>query len=188
MKFLLKLKHWQLFLLTWGPSLLMNVYSIVDPFVLFRLFPLMMLFFIAGVFGWIWAIGNELFKLLPNKLNQNIVTFRVFLLLPVVYMLLILLALNTTLLSGPDNVMESVGLAVVVPVILVLHLGSMVLIFLALRFAAKIMKTVELGRLAKFSDYAGEFFLIWFSPIGIWILQPRLNKLVADNEQTVAQG
>jgi hypothetical protein len=31
--------------------------------------------------------------------------------------------------------------------------------------------------LAKFSDYSGEFFLIWFSPIGYWILQPRLNKL-----------
>jgi hypothetical protein len=60
------------------------------------------------------------------------------------------------------------------------HLLSMVCIFLGLRFAAKTMKSVELGRMAKFGDYAGEFFLIWFSPIGVWFLQPRLNKLTED--------
>jgi hypothetical protein len=43
---------------------------------------------------------------------------------------------------------------------------------------AQTLRSVELGRLANFSDYAIEFFLIWFSPVGFWILQPRLNKLM----------
>jgi hypothetical protein len=79
--------------------------------------------------------------------------------------------------EGQSGSGESIGLTVL-PVIIILHLLSMVCIFLGLRFAAKTMKSVEIGRLARFSDYAGEFFLIWFSPIGVWFLQPRLNKIV----------
>jgi hypothetical protein len=40
-----------------------------------------------------------------------------------------------------------------------------------------------------FSDFAGEFFLIWFFPVGIWIIQPRINKLfdtnIDNNNQTL---
>ena len=36
------------------------------------------------------------------------------------------------------------------------------------------------GRRAdSFYDYAGAFFLLWFFPLGIWILQPRVNALAA---------
>ena len=42
---------------------------------------------------------------------------------------------------------------------------------------AKALKTVEWQKPVTFSDFAGEFFLIWFFPIGIWIIQPRINKL-----------
>lgn len=45
--------------------------------------------------------------------------------------------------------------------------------------AAKTIKTVELQKKVTFSDFAGEFFLLWFSPIGIWILQPKINKFAS---------
>ena len=77
--------------------------------------------------------------------------------------------------SGDSTNMAVAGIAIVI-----LHLLSMVFIFMGLRFAAKTMKTVELGRVAKFGDYVGEFFLIWFSFIGYWVLQPRLNKLIGE--------
>ena len=48
-------------------------------------------------------------------------------------------------------------------------------------FVAKTYKTVELQRQVSFSDFAGEFFMIWFYPIGIWIIQPKLNKII-ENE------
>jgi len=50
-------------------------------------------------------------------------------------------------------------------------------IFYCLYFVAKALKSVELQREVTFNDYAGEFFLFWFSPIGVWVLQPRINKL-----------
>ena len=68
-----------------------------------------------------------------------------------------------------------------VVIIIPLHLFSMFCIFYSLYFVAKTYKTVELQRQVSFSDFAGEFFMIWFYPIGIWIIQPKLNKII-ENE------
>ena len=76
---------------------------------------------------------------------------------------------------------ESANIGSVIVIVAIIHFASMVCILLGLRFAAQTLRSVELGRLAKFSDYATEFFLIWFSPIGFWILQPRLNKLIEES-------
>jgi hypothetical protein len=62
--------------------------------------------------------------------------------------------------------------------ILPMHLFSMFCIFYSLYFVAKTFKTVELQREVSFSDFAGEFFMIWFLLIGIWIIQPKVNRLV----------
>jgi hypothetical protein len=62
-------------------------------------------------------------------------------------------------------------------VILPLHLFSMFCIFYCLYFNAKALKAVEWRRPVTFGDYAGEFFLLWFFPLGIWFIQPRINQL-----------
>jgi hypothetical protein len=84
------------------------------------------------------------------------------------------------MLSGANGEGFAWGFVSYPAVLITIHLLSMVMIFLALRFAAKVMKSVEIDRLAKFSDYAGEFFLIWFMPVGVWFLQPRLNRMVKE--------
>ena len=58
------------------------------------------------------------------------------------------------------------------------HILSMFGIFYSLYFVAKTFKTVELQREVTFSDFAGEFFMIWFFPIGIWVIQPKINKMI----------
>jgi putative effector of murein hydrolase LrgA (UPF0299 family) len=58
-----------------------------------------------------------------------------------------------------------------------LHLFSMFCMFYQLYFVSKTIKTAELKRKVTFSDYLGEFFMIWFFPIGIWIIQPKINRL-----------
>ena len=68
----------------------------------------------------------------------------------------------------------------VIGVIVPLHLFSMFCIFYSLYFVAKTFKTVELQRQVSFSDFAGEFFMIWFYPIGIWIVQPKINKMIEE--------
>ncbi|MFD2245959.1 hypothetical protein [Pontibacter ruber] len=84
------------------------------------------------------------------------------------------------MITFSSGISDSTSMVSFGTVILVFHLLSMIFIFMGMRFAAKTMKSVELGREAKFSDYAGEFFLMWFSIIGYWVLQPRLNRLSAE--------
>jgi bacteriorhodopsin len=64
-----------------------------------------------------------------------------------------------------------------------IHLFSMFCIFYVLYFAAKTFKTVELQREVRFSEFAGEFFMLWIFPIGVWILQPKINKMVEEEDE-----
>jgi hypothetical protein len=176
MRFLLKLKHWQLFVLTWGIPLAINIYTFSKPALMVKLFPVMMLVFIIGIFGWIWAISTQLYKKLPMEVNMNIKGFKIIFSVPIFYTLALTVWMAYQFYFRFPEGSSNVGSIIVI--IAFLHFVSMVCILLGLRFAAQTLRSVELGRLAKFSDYAVEFFLIWFSPIGFWILQPRLNKLI----------
>jgi hypothetical protein len=175
MKFLLRLKHWQLFLLTWGLPIIMNLFTISNPELMIRTFPVIMLLFMIGIFGWVWAIATGLHNKLPKDATLNVGAFKVYFSIPVVYSLAIIIFIAFQFYGGMKA--ENSNPGIFIALILILHLTSMLCIFLGIRFAAKTMKSVELGRMARFGDYAGEFFLIWFSLIGFWFLQPRLNKL-----------
>ena len=61
-------------------------------------------------------------------------------------------------------------------IIIPAHLLSMFSIFFMMYKAAKTVKIAEFQRKVTFGDFAGEFFLMWFFPLGIWIVQPKINK------------
>jgi hypothetical protein len=175
MRFLLRLKHWQLFLITWGIPIAINLFTFSKPALMVKLFPLMMVVFIIGIFGWIWAISTQLHKKLPMEANLNIKGFKIVFSVPIFYTLaLTFWMIYQFYFRFPEG---SSNIGSVIIIVAFFHFVSMVCILVGLRFAAQTLRSVELGRLAKFSDYAIEFILIWFSPIGFWILQPRLNKL-----------
>ena len=176
MRILLRLKHWQLFLITWGVPVAINIFSFSRPLLMVKLFPVMMIVFIIGIFGWIWAISTQLHKQLPTEVKLNIQGFKMIFSVPIAYTVaLTVWMIYQFYFRFPEG---SSNIASVIGIIAVVHFASMVCILLGLRFAAQTLRSVELGRLAKFSEYATEFLLIWFSPIGFWILQPRLNRLV----------
>lgn len=175
MRILLRLKHWQLFLITWGIPIAINLFTLSRPALMVKLFPLMMIVFIIGIFGWIWAISTQLHKKLPMEANLNIRGFKIVFSVPIFYAVaLTFWMIYQFYFRFPEG---SSNIGSVIVIVAFFHFVSMVCILVGLRFAAQTLRSVELGRLAKFSDYAFEFFLIWFSPIGFWILQPRLNKL-----------
>mgnify|MGYP006965538931 CR=1 FL=1 len=84
------------------------------------------------------------------------------------------------LMAGELNVQGNNNSGVIIAIILPLHIMSLIIIIWGISFAAKTLKSIELGRMAMFSDYVGDFFLIWFSVIGYWILQPRINQLIKE--------
>jgi hypothetical protein len=64
-------------------------------------------------------------------------------------------------------------------VIIVMHVAAMVAIFYVLGFSAKNLIMAERSTPVSFFDYSGPFFLMWLFPFGIWFVQPRVNRLVA---------
>lgn len=185
----LKAKHWQLFLLTFGIPMIFQVVMMgtmiakigsennAEPnfiFGYFKFILIMIFVFMAFLLGWYWSVAVGLQRIIPAEIRLKVNRFKILLIIPIVYILFFFGFFMTSFATGePDPRI----FAVIIP----LHLFSMICIFYCLYFVAKTFKTAELQRNVTFSDFAGELFMIWFYPIGIWIIQPKINKMV--NEQ-----
>jgi len=193
----LKAKHWQLFLLTFGfpiifqfilmGSMFANLSTNTNPdpekiLNYMKYFPIIMVLFMAIFFGWYWSVAIGLQKKVPENVIMKVKKFKIFFFIPIVYMLCFMIFMTFAMDELISNRREpNVGIIVsMFAVIVPLHLFSMFCIFYSLYFVAKTFKTVELQREVKFSDFAGEFFMIWFYPVGIWIIQPRINKFLEE--------
>lgn len=179
----LTLKHWQLFTLLMGVpiigqlAIIASVIATKNPAVIMYAFPLLMIVAAMVFYGWFYAIGSNLHKKLPSSVKMSLTRFKIFLFIPAVYMISMSVFMNNIFAK-----MESGGQPdlAIFAFIFPLHLFSMFCMFYCLYFNAKVLKAVELQKPVSFSDYAGEFFLIWMFPIGVWIIQPRINKIFQD--------
>ncbi len=52
-------------------------------------------------------------------------------------------------------------------------------------FVSKSLALAEAHKPVSIYDYAGAFFLVWFFLVGVWIIQPRINRLFAANREMV---
>ena len=191
MSIFLRAKHWQIFLLLFViPFILQTVMMgilfsnlIHNPnpalvFDYFKFFPLIMILIMGTLFSWFWAVAINLQKLVPADVKMKVTKFKVFFFIPIVYLLLIVTAVPIIASSQFTNFKDPSPIFFAFAFIIPLHLFCMFCIFYCLYFVAKTFKTVELQREVTFSDFTGEFFLIWFFFIGVWIIQPKINKLV----------
>jgi hypothetical protein len=186
MNFLLRLKHWQLFSLLIGLPLVFQVSLFISILshtasTLTLIFGVLIVALVTFVyFGWFGALGNRLFPKLPEGHGLILNRFKIFLLIPIVYISAIILYMCITIGFIPVIDSNDTGAAFLL-FIIPIHLFSMFCIFYSLYFVSKSLKMVELQRPITFNDYAGEFFLIWFFPIGIWFIQPRINNIFKAN-------
>ncbi len=184
MNIFLRMKHWQLFLLMVGIPIIIEfiglgiMFTTRDPKSMFFVFPLIMFFSILINLGWLNALGINLTKKLPETVKMKLNKFKWFLYFPMIYML-ILSVFILGILNGLSFGLIPTPLLFLI--ILPIHLFSMFCLFYCLYYISKTLKAVELQRPVIFNDYAGEFFLLWFFPIGLWIIQPRINKLFAES-------
>ena len=192
-QFILRLKHWQIFAVVFGAPALIYAFMMVrvfaqvfseeipDPTLMFdnmKYFGVFMFLAIGGLLAWFWSIGTELQHYIPEEFRLKTGFFKIAVLVPAVYFIGFTF-LWTNMMTGmmdhgaPPNVELFFA-------IIPLHFFSMFCIFYNLYFVARTVKTVELQRKVSFGDYIGEFFLFWFHPIGVWFLQPKLNKLIEE--------
>jgi len=186
----LQAKHWQLFGFTIGIPLLFQVFFISsmvsagdqfdeEIFLRFIVFiPIVSILFLMVFYGWMWSVGVGLQEKLPQDLKMNVKLFKWAIIFPLIYMVLIFGALGLAVGNGLDQIEQNIdwvesALIFIVP----MHLFSVFCAFYQLYFVSKTIKTTELRREVVFSDYIGEFFLVWFYPIGIWFIQPKINEI-----------
>jgi hypothetical protein len=194
MNLFLRAKHWQLFLVGFVAPFVVQIVTMITLFsnltqnnnilgvvpIFAFSFVAMMVLFMGTMLGWQWAVVTGLQKMLPPGLPVKLTKFKVFFFIPIVYILSIIILIpviffHADSINADQTVAPvAIGFAVIFP----LHIFSMFCLFYCLYFVAKTFRTVELQRMVTFSDFAGEFFLIWFFPIGVWIIQPRINSLI----------
>ena len=195
----LKAKHWQIFTVIF---LIPFVFQIIlmssifveissgnepDPIAIFsrmKLFPLVIILFMFAQFGWYYFVTIELQKLLPKDVKLKITRFKIFFFFPVIYLttfLMVFIFLVETMITtatAPDISFFFGIFAFIVP----LHFFAIFCIFHTMYFTAKTIKSVEEKKEINLEGCAIEFLLLWFFPIGIWFLQPRINKLYTEQE------
>lgn len=192
----LKAKHWQLFLAIFGIpsifyiSMMSYIFGSIDSggsehdelfLGVLRIFPILILLFASILFGWLWSISVGLQGKLPPGVKMNTALFKAFMIIPFVYLLFFAIFITSFMweFGNPQNsFMTPGGIVFIIP----LHLFSMFCIFYCYYFTAKTLKSIELQREAHFQDYFGDLILFWFYVIGIWFIQPRVNKIVESNE------
>lgn len=206
-RFFLKAKHWQLFLLMFVIPFALQLFLMFgmileatgnfsgnppqDPLIMmeyFKWFPLLMVLYIGFHYGWFWSVAVGLQPMISETIRPNIRKFKILMIIPVVYLLLLLTGMGLFFATfnpqnfeviDPNPVFILIGFLIFIP----LHLFSVFCIFYSIYFVAKTFKTAELQKPLQFSDFAGEFFLLWFYMVGIWILQPKINQMALEMEQ-----
>jgi len=177
--FFLRAKHWQIFILVFGVyfvsqmalvgSILVSPHS-QEVFSKGGLLAgLVMTLSTLGLFVWFWSLGSYFNSIVQRELRMKSGFFRVALIYPPFYFVFFIATFQS---SSP-------GLfGLIIP----LHLFAMVCMFYLLYFVSKSLVLAETSKPALFYDYAGPFFLLWFFPIGIWIVQPKVNRLYSERQ------
>lgn len=165
MNTILKLKHWQLFLIMafalfvsnlshGGHSFSYDLYAIAGG-TLFFLWPLL--------------TGLALYRMLPAGISLN---FRLFIFNSLVW----LSAHVIIIVRSRQGSLTAEGLEILPW----LYVTYAFLHYFA--FPARLLKSIEKNKEASFAEYIVDFFLIVLLPLGIWFLQPRINKSARDRE------
>jgi hypothetical protein len=167
MEIVFKAKHWQIFgtfvLLAFIGSMIENINPIVDA--------VFYIFMVSVILGWILILGHGLSRRL-NTLDSK--EFKIF---EAAGILLILSASLSKLLMTA-HITEPRGHGIV----MMIFLGIYVLTLLTITFTypAKTLKRLETKEETDINDYFGDIFGLMFWPIGIWTIQPRINKFADD--------
>ncbi len=185
MDIFLKAKHWQIFTLLIGVPFVLQIILVVNYGInlMIVIIPALTVLYSVIFFGWFWAIGTRLNSKLPSTVNMKLNLFKLFLAIPLSYIIGISIFMSMVAMglissgSSPLFAMNDI-----IEVVFPIHIFSVFCIFYAMWFNAKTIKSIEFQRAVSFSEFAGEFFLLWFFPIGIWIIQPKINKMIEKKE------
>lgn len=174
-RMLLRFCHWQLFLIAWGPLTGVLLILFILPDLVPGSFTIVLGLFLIGLansFAWVWAIVKELKKSVPFV---STTLFKIAFWIPFTYVW-------TVIAFGLYNLrirkIQSINVEIELVVSAALGIVSVVCIIYGLIFAGRIIKAVELQKKPSIKEHLIESCLMVVPPIGLWFIQPKLNKIV----------
>jgi hypothetical protein len=192
----LRAKHWQLFIPAIAIPFTLMIVLIITAIMtitslenntdrpenvlwLFYLLPVVLILSWFVQFAWSWTVLTKLSKLVPDHVRLPIGRIKFFFVLPVIYFcclpFYIVFVIQTVTMEKEEDLLLAALLGLVV---FIFHFLSIFCILHTFYFVAKTVKSAELQRNPSFSNFVGDFFLIWIFPVGIWFIQPRINRLI----------
>jgi hypothetical protein len=177
---LLKLKHWQLFGLFISIPLTIRIINTtifkIPEEILDYIIPVMLILLMLIYFGWTYSVGTNLRSKIPETVKMNFKLFKTFQFFTIIFIpifgIVTYLLMNFSPGGKPnENIITVLGLLIGLTPFCILY---------CIYFIAKTIRLVELQRPISLKDYIIDFLLILFFPIGVWIIQPKLNKISAN--------
>ena len=164
MKKILTLPTWQVFVLLILPCIFPSSYCGIVLTILYGIFSTNCIYF----------LGTSLYKKLPVGHDLKIKSFTFYLFFAIAYLTIVFILFDGGYEINQDNY-KNYGwtIAIIIP----LHIFTMFSLFYVIWFIAKAIETIERKNVVGFGEYAGNFFLLWFFPIGIWWVHPKVRKI-----------
>jgi len=167
MKYFLTAKHWQIFFLVAGIPIIGDLFYDQTNSYVFSFHSVLTIISGVSFFTWLWSIESVIgkFRIAVNPIRSR--QFKIIFFAVIFYIAISLLLL---LLTGAflDNVYW-----------FVLHFICVIFVLIIFYQCAKLIKQVELNREPDFAEFFLYFLLIWFFPLGIWVMQPKLNRIMS---------
>jgi len=175
---LLKIKPWQLF-----------IYLVIVPL----FFPdddthaIYIIVFGLFLVVWILKIDEELYYRLPKKPKVNLTILQINLIITFVYLAIIFLFTNGYSISSEKDNYAEYGwkMWIYVPFTFYIFFSY----FYALHFVAYSINILEKRLFNKTTEYTALLLAFFFFPIGLWWLQPKINRILNtpefDNEENL---
>ncbi len=162
MIFFLKMKSWQLF------SLFMILLVVTPEIVASSDFPeksfaILNFIFVSLYLGWIWAAIHGARKQLPEEIMRSSP-------LGVDISIIYIICYMISLIFMSEDASVSSWL-------ILLHLLAVGFLFYLFFYAAKTITQINLSEEVSFGEYLPIAFAFWFFPIGVWFIQPKLNRI-----------
>jgi len=184
--FFLRIKNWQLFIIIFLPWLF---HKLRNSYILnykdFGDFDGLILFGITGILcaSWQLSITYNFSKRKYALKNFSQLRFKIFANYGFFYIL------GCTLFFFLENMLSQYISRSIEVIFFILFLNPLSFTFFIIAFFytiyqnAKLIKTLELKRTVSFSDFAFIFFCFCIFPLGIWLIQSKINRIFESKEE-----
>ena len=175
MDLFLKMKHWQILTLIIIIPIFLTIVLIslltvsrFDPLLIIA--PIPIILSVSMLYCWIYSVGISLLNKMNLPTKRQIMYFKVAVFIPTLYVIYLGCSM-IRMMYNMSNISSIVSMTII-------HLLAVVCTLYAVYVLAKALKSVETKvDSLKLYRFIGEVMLIYVFPIGIWFIQPRINKI-----------